>query len=200
MKKETEIQIVSPSFIGMYQMQDTKICDAILKYYNDNPKLHVQGRVGKKVTEDNTAIDYYAKKSTDLAVKPNHKLLKDYFKFVQQCLNLYCDQYKFVNDLQRFDVVEDANIQHYGPMEGFYNWHCERDSDKPPFGSRCFVYMTYLNDVPNAGTQFYYQNLTASAKKGLTLIFPSDWTHTHKGQISTEHDKYIITGWYSYIK
>ena len=30
--------------------------------------------------------------------------------------------------------------------------------------------MTYLNNVENGGTEFYYQNLRVEAKKGLTLI------------------------------
>jgi hypothetical protein len=59
--------------------------------------------------------------------------------------------------------------------------------------------MTYLNDVPDAGTEFKYQKITTQAKKGLTIIWPSDWTHTHKGQISDVNEKYIITGWYSFI-
>ena len=57
--------------------------------------------------------------------------------------------------------------------------------------------MTYLNNVPDGGTEFLYQKITTPAKKGLTLIWPSDWTHTHRGQISNEHEKYIATGWYS---
>ena len=55
--------------------------------------------------------------------------------------------------------------------------------------------MPYLNDVPDGGTHFKYQELTAPAKKGLTLIWPTDFTHTHKGQITDKHEKYIITGW-----
>ena len=55
--------------------------------------------------------------------------------------------------------------------------------------------MTYLNDVPDAGTHFKYQDLTTPAEKGLTLIWPTDFTHPHKGQITKHHEKYIITGW-----
>ena len=61
------------------------------------------------------------------------------------------------------------------------------------------VFMTYLNDVLDGGTEFKYQKLITKAKKGLTLIWPSDFTHTHKGQISNTSEKYIITGWFSYI-
>ena len=62
-------------------------------------------------------------------------------------------------------------------------------------GNRILVFMTYLNDVDDGGTDFKYQNLTSPAKKGLTMIWPSDFTHTHKGQISHTKEKYIVTGW-----
>ena len=58
--------------------------------------------------------------------------------------------------------------------------------------------MTYLNTVENGGTSFKYQNITTQAVKGLTLIWPSDFTHMHKGQISNQ-TKYIITGCYNFI-
>ena len=33
------------------------------------------------------------------------------------------------------------------------------------------------------------------AKKGLTVMWPAEWTHTHKGIISPDKEKYIATGW-----
>ena len=65
---------------------------------------------------------------------------------------------------------------------------------------RLLVFMTYLNDVDDGGTEFKYQNITTPAKKGLTLIWPAPWTHTHRGQISYTKTKYITTGWFSYIE
>ena len=59
--------------------------------------------------------------------------------------------------------------------------------------------MTYLNNAPNAGTQFKYQKLTTPCKKGLTLIWPAEFTHTHRGVISDTHEKTIITGWFEVI-
>ena len=88
-------------------------------------------------------------------------------------------------------------IQHYKPGQGFKAWHTERANVTM---NRSLVYMTYLNDVPDGGTQFYYQDMTVEAKKGKTLIWPADFTHIHKSQISYEHEKYITTGWFSYDK
>ena len=61
--------------------------------------------------------------------------------------------------------------------------------------------MTYLNDVENEGeTEFYHQKIKVKPQKGLTLIWPADWTHTHRGIASKIDEKYIITGWFSFIK
>ena len=57
--------------------------------------------------------------------------------------------------------------------------------------------MTYLNDVDDGGTEFLYQNLITPAEKGLTLIWPAGFTHTHRGVVSQTKTKYIATGWYS---
>ena len=59
--------------------------------------------------------------------------------------------------------------------------------------------MTYLNDVDDGGeTEFLYQDVKTKAVKGKTVIFPVEWTHTHRGIPSPTQDKYIITGWFSF--
>ena len=65
-------------------------------------------------------------------------------------------------------------------------------------GTRHLVFMTYLNSVDDGGeTEFLHQNIKVKPKKGLTLIWPADWTHTHRGVVSPSQDKYILTGWYN---
>jgi len=62
------------------------------------------------------------------------------------------------------------------------------------------TFMTYLNTViDRGGTEFYYQKLVHEAKTGKTLIWPVDWTHTHRGVVSPTQDKYIITGWFNLV-
>ena len=41
-------------------------------------------------------------------------------------------------------------------------------------------------------------SLITPAKKGLTLIWPTDFTHTHRGMPSFKTEKEIVTGWYSF--
>jgi len=59
--------------------------------------------------------------------------------------------------------------------------------------------MTYLNDIKEGGeTEFYYQKLKIKPETGLTLIWGTDWTTTHRGIPSKTETKYIATGWYSF--
>ena len=58
--------------------------------------------------------------------------------------------------------------------------------------------MTYLNDVDikdGGSTFFSHYGLEIQPRKGLTLIWPAEWTHAHKGNLLKADSKYIITGW-----
>ena len=56
--------------------------------------------------------------------------------------------------------------------------------------------MIYLNDVPNGGTEWKFQNIKTEAVKGDLVIWPSDFTHTHRGIVSKTHEKWKATGWF----
>ena len=88
-------------------------------------------------------------------------------------------------------------MQWYQKGGGYHTWHHENDGSRRNI-HRHLVFMTYLNDATNAGTQFKYQNITTPCVKGLTLIWPATHTHVHKGQISETHEKAVVTGWYSF--
>ena len=63
---------------------------------------------------------------------------------------------------------------------------------------RVFAWMTYLNDVDvkDGGTTYFnHYDLEVQPKKGLTLIWPAEWTHAHKGNLLQANSKYIITGY-----
>ena len=86
-------------------------------------------------------------------------------------------------------------IQRYDVTRAYSTPHCENNGLKL-YQSRHLAYMTYLNTIDDGGgTEFILQNLVASAKQGLTLIWPAGWTHYHRGIVSNTQIKYIITGW-----
>jgi len=128
----------------------------------------------------------------------NDKEIIAYYNELDKILNSYKKLYPYCNDIHEpWAINEDWNIQRYKPNEGFYEWHSERiDAHN---SKRHLVFMTYLNDVNDGGeTEFYHQKLKVKPKKGLTVIWPSEWTFTHRGHTTIDEDKYIITGWYQF--
>jgi len=180
------------SMIGGWYIP-SKICDDFITLFKDSKEYQAPGVVGPPLR-----IDPDEKKSTEVPVHPsyNHPIFIIYKSLIENIIHLYEKKYPEIEEFSKFGMVESCQIQYYKPEEGFKKWHFERSSKTE---NRCLVFMTYLNDVPDAGTHFKYQDLTTPAEKGLTLLWPTDFTHTHKGQISKQHEKYILTGWLGYI-
>lgn len=185
------------SFIGGWFIKE-KICDDLINLFEKNVDKAVKGKTvhndGKHIVNTNykNSLDI----SVDMFDKKDQIFFDEYGLALSECLKKYIEKYNYINQLSKFSILEAPNLQKYKPNEGFFAWHFERGGK--PTSSRALVFMTYLNNVENGGTEFLYQDITTEAKKGLTLFFPVDWTHTHRGQISKTNDKYIITGFYNY--
>ena len=124
--------------------------------------------------------------------------LSTYLPHLSNCLVSYRQKYPYCDNVGVYDLLgTNIKIQHYKPGEGFYEWHHE-NAGIGETSLRHLVFMTYLNTLDNAGTEFYHQKITTPCQKGLTIIWPAHWTHTHKGVTNYVSDKYIITGWYSF--
>jgi len=180
------------SFIDGHYI-DEKICDDLLKYFKSNKSKWKRGLLG-------TGLDLEKKDSYDLSIDYNRydEPFKQYRDGLHICLSNYIKKYSYVNNYEHFNIVDNYNIQYYPPKAGFKVWHFERSAFENRH--RILTFMTYLNDVKDGGTEFLYQKLKIPAKKGLTLIWPVDFTHTHKGIVSKTNEKYIVTGWYGYKK
>ena len=177
------------------------ICDNAIKYFDENPDRQVSGKILD--ANDNLAVNDSRKKSTDIGFdvlqsKEDSRLLSEYLMYLNLCIKEYEYKYNRAGLIAEYNITEGINLQKYEPGEGYKNWHCERNGLKDQ--TRCLAFMTYLNDVEDGGTEFMYQKITSPAKKGLTMVWPSDWTHTHRGQVSQTHKKYILTGWLNYTK
>ena len=185
------------NFIHQEFISDLSICDKLIELFKNNIKHSAEGMCKGGINPE-------IKKSTDLSI-PVHAVnqIDIVGKYINELIKIsqnYIEKNKFCNEGSAWGITEDFNIQHYKPSEAFYGWHSER-TDKLPYCFRHLVWMTYLNDVENDGeTEFYYQQLKIKPEKGKTVIFPVDWTHTHRGVPSKKDEKFIITGWFNYLK
>lgn len=180
------------NFMGFWNLSNTTICDRYIEYFQNNPQRHLEGKTTRGET---------IKKSTDLGLFPDENLsfAKEYFAELQEMVDDYIKEYPHCNSGSPWSVNDMYNIQYYKPGESFWGWHSERITCSERVNKRMLVFMTYLNDIDDGGgTEWYHQNLKVSAKKGKTIIWPVDWTFTHRGIVSPTQEKYIITGWFNY--
>lgn len=179
-------------FIHQQFIQDIDICDLIIEYHKTNENKGAGQITGNKVVPEE-------KDSIDCMFRHDHHLFPIYIKNLQDIVNSYIEKYPMCNFYAPWGITEGFNVQYYKPTAGYHAWHTERCNHLQPSTSRHLVFMTYLNDVTDAGeTEFYHQNLKIKPEKGKTVIWPADWTFTHRGIASPTQEKYIVTGWFNF--
>lgn len=185
----------SNNFIEVYSTEDTAFCDELIDTWKQRNKSPGTLSVNREVVVDKSKKD-----STDVVVDPNDSVLDNYYTVLQQCVDQYIEKYSYCNQHAPWRVIEGVNIQHYPPGGGYKIWHAERGTCEFPKSARHLVFMTYLNTLKNGGTEWLYQKFKTDAIKGNTVIWPSDWTFTHRGIVALSEEKYIITGWFNFIQ
>ena len=198
MKRSTlNIQNLNPNFIGSWQI-DSSLCDDIVTYFENNKLKQTQGGTSE-------GIDLNIKDRQDIAINPKdlkdpkNKILRRYFQNLFDCYKDYNLQWPFLASIVNNLEIGSFNIGKYKPGQHFQKIHCERTSLNTLH--RLFAFMTYLNDVDEGGsTYFTHYGLDIKPKKGLTLLWPAEWTHAHKGNVLKSGLKYIITGWLTFPK
>ena len=188
-----EYEIDYDTFIGGWYVPE-EVCDSVVDVFNSEKDNWEEGQTtGGGIKPEWKKCKELFIPSADANIK-----IKGYLEYLSDCLNLYKKRYTFSNDLGAYSLQNtNIKIQHYMPGEGFYRWHME-NSGIGQTKLRHLVFMTYLNTLDNAGTEFYYQKTTTPCEKGLTIIWPAHWTHTHRGVTNYEGEKTIITGWYNF--
>jgi len=191
--REHEINKLDNFICGWY-IDDTSICDDLIEHHkNSNDKSP-----GTVNSNGKYQVIPKVKESTDV-ILIDKNLVNRYAESLSNACDLYIEKYPWVVGYDTFTITEYINIQHYRPGGGYFSWHTERNTDVFPISTRHMVFMTYLNDVSDGGeTEFYHQKLKVKPEKGLTIIWPADWTFTHRGVVSPSQDKWIITGWYNF--
>ena len=169
------------------EMISEDLCDKVVHFFNNNSE--------RQKPDD----ECKGKKSSEIVLTRKDDIFLEYDHHLSRVLNSYLEKYKYSNSVAKFKTSPTIKIQYYKPGEGFKEFHFENDGNEDSI-QRHLVFMTYLNTVENAGTEFLYQETKLEAIKGSTIIWPAIWTHTHKGIVYTEKDKMIITGWLNFDK
>ena len=174
---------------------EKNICDGLIDYHKKNTEYKCKG------TTYGDVVDKSIKDSIDVQFfnSSNNPVILNYFKELSKGVTNYIHKYELDGN---YKTNTSNLIQYYAPGGGFKRWHCERGVWGTPdqiLAFRGLVYMTYLNDVKEGGeTEFKYQKIKIKPKKGLSIIWPTDFTHTHRGIVAPKEEKWIATGWFNF--
>jgi hypothetical protein len=183
-------------FIGFYSNCLSKeVCSRIIK--DAEPLFEARAR--KIVTQgaeqmptfEFGRLDYSFNATLHLPAAA--KLVDD---VLQQCVEQYARAYFVVKQIRASS--KEVKLQKTPPRGGYHFWHCEHFSQST--GPRVLAWMIYLNDIPlgEGETEFIWQKLRVQPEAGKCLIWPTQFTHTHRGNPVYSTDKYIATGWYTF--
>ena len=185
----------NPNFIGSWMISPLSICDELIAYFESNKNKQTKGRTAEGENTDN-------KNSIDISMPPKeiklpgNEAFEEYFSNLFSCYEDYIAQWPFLMTFAKNLEIGEFNLQRYQAGQHFQKIHTERSSLDTLH--RVFAWMTYLNDVEKeegGSTFFSHYDLEIQPMKGLTLIWPAEWTHAHRGSLLHTDSKYIITGW-----
>jgi hypothetical protein len=175
-----------------------KLSDEIILYHKNSDILY-EGGFGS-TEHGKMIIDKTKKDSYEVKFPRDGDLCYSFMDHLKMCVDAYLTKFPSANNTAEWAITDIINIQQYKPGGGFHMWHAERASSIYPQVTRHLVFMMYLNDVTDGGeTEFLNQNLKVKAEKGKMLIWPTDWTHMHRGITSNTQEKYIVTGWFNFL-
>lgn len=186
---------LEPNFIGSWIMEPTSLSDNLVDYFENHKEKQTLGVTGSGYSSN-------IKDSTDISVSPKdlslpgNEIFEPYFENLFECFRDYTSQWPFLMSFIKSLEISPFNLQRYESGQHFRKTHSERSSLASLH--RVFAWMTYLNDVSEedgGATVFTHYNLSIQPKKGLTLIWPAEWTHAHRGSVMNANVKHIITGW-----
>lgn len=171
-------------FIRAYYM-DPKVCDGIMSVIQHDPD-----------TFDGLRENYQGYRNRFLEWMPE-EVKRPYYNSLWNIMEQYKQEFEHCYlQLGMWTLRHGVRVQHYPPGYHYSGYHCENEG-RPDTNIMHLVFMTYLNDVDQGGgTEFLYQGLQTRPEKGLTLVWPAEWTHTHRGIVAPAEDKYITTGWF----
>ena len=175
---------------GVFSRED---CQEIIEYINllendgclilENEASHLQ---------DQYSNNLIAKDKYEIDLQSAHRICQKVLPKLSPPVEDYLKTYSLLG--QSKFLLYDCKLKKIPPGHGFHAWHYE-SAGYDQVG-RVFVVQLYLNDDFEGGeTEFLYQNKREQAKRGDVLIFPTNFTHVHRGNTPIGGTKYLLTSW-----
>jgi hypothetical protein len=189
---------MSKDFIGIYEnIYSEEFCKRTIEYYENlaNAGFGCKRKPNENIVplskQDETV---FAIDEPIIGLSGTKELFAEFNStFWGIGYNLYAEDFSSLKSFEAHNIFA-ARVQKTTIGGGYHAWHCEDSSRET--SNRILAWTVYLNDVDEGGeTEFLYQHLRLKPKQGTLAIWPSGFTHTHRGNPPLSNTKYIITGW-----
>lgn len=182
-------------FIGIYpnaigREDCARIIAEIDRFLAQAPPQNVTAGASQTPFLEFTRLDYSLNATTHLPAIA--KLVDD---ALGRCVVQYGAKYFVTRQIKA--STKEVKLQMTPPRGGYHFWHCENFTKDT--ATRVLAWMIYLNDIPpgEGETEFIWQKRRITPEAGTCLIWPTSFTHTHRGNPVYSTNKYIATGWYT---
>jgi len=199
MRKYPELKYnISDDFIGVFDgLFSKEYCDKWIEHfekanqnglsYNRSQAFQRDSHIGADNAIDYDVSTFYHNHDMKFGCSEFNN------KFWEVCYSLYSEKFSILKTAEMHKIYT-VKVQRTSPKEGYHVWHCE-DTTRL-HRNRILTFMVYLNDIEDGGeTEFLYLSKRVKPTAGRVLIWPSGFTHTHRGNPPLKDTKYIITGW-----
>ena len=182
-------------FIGIWDNNvDENMCKELIEYYewtienNYNISPNIDGNNKREqIDREDEAIYIYS-----ASFQYPESLCKQYWKCLQQCIEEYMRNYRIQISGRLHSWM--FKVHKVKEKQGYHIWHYENDEYETR--DRFLVFQTYLQAPSEGGeTEFLHQSKRIDPVVGRTLIWPTGFTHKHRGNPPLKGEKIYITGW-----
>lgn len=180
-------------FISSWSINEENL-DEIVEYFNLSHENHAQGAYKTGL------IDKTKKDCIELSIKPkvvDEKKLNFFFNYLNKikiCYEDYIKQWGYLQNNSQKIYIGSIKIEKYLLSGHNKEYQCDRNDIHSSHKSLSWI--TFLNSIEKEEgyMNFKYFDYSVQPKKGLTLMWPSDWTHMNNHDVMKTQDKFSIRG------
>ena len=206
MNKETH---TIKDFMGIFPNAASKeYCEDLIKWFEYNNK---EGSGGGKKTQSRQEIENGISKTEkdseiywlglhNIMLPRDHIVLTEFNTMVWKAYAKFKEVYGAgLDQIGLHKLSPSIKIQRYKPTQGYHVWHPEVANQGT--AGRILVCLLYLNTVEEGGeTEFLYQKMRVPAVQGTLAMFPTTWTHLHRGNPPLKGNKYVMNTWLEFVE